>query len=224
MRPVFSRRATHVWFVIVFVGLLVRNDMLGVSTWIREPIEVNAPRRQDELPVRPDTAAALQGFFAGKLPTAQAFKVPERTANMLRRDLADAGIAYVDSSGRYADFHSLRHTTGSLLAAEGTHPKVIQSIMRHGDINLTMSRYTHVFRGQESEAVAGLADLALPSSQRQRAVATGTDDKTDLASYLACEDGQPRTATDSVGQANTTVAGAKTAFLMSDAGIEPATC
>jgi len=35
MRPAFSRRATHVWFVIVFVGLLVRNDMLGVSSIIR---------------------------------------------------------------------------------------------------------------------------------------------------------------------------------------------
>jgi hypothetical protein len=35
MRPAFSRRATHVWFVIVFVGFLVRNDTLGVSSIIR---------------------------------------------------------------------------------------------------------------------------------------------------------------------------------------------
>jgi hypothetical protein len=35
MRPAFSRRATHVWFVIVFVGLLARNDTLGVSSIIR---------------------------------------------------------------------------------------------------------------------------------------------------------------------------------------------
>ena len=47
--------------------------------------------------------------------------------------------------------------------------------MRHCDINLTMSRYTHVLRGQESEAVAKLPDLSLPSSKRQKAVATGTD-------------------------------------------------
>jgi hypothetical protein len=31
--------------------------------------------------------------------------------------------------------------------------------MRHSDINLTMSRYTHVLRGQLSEAVAGLPDF-----------------------------------------------------------------
>ena len=42
-----------------------------------------------------------------------------------------------------------------------------------------MSRYTHIFRGQESEAVAGLADLSLPSREKQKAVATGTDGRAD---------------------------------------------
>ena len=31
--------------------------------------------------------------------------------------------------------------------------------MRHSDINLTMSRYTHVYRGQETEAINALPDL-----------------------------------------------------------------
>ena len=92
-----------------------------------------------------------------------------------------AGILYVDDSGRYADFHSLRHSTGSLLAASGVHPKIIQSIMRHSDINLTMSRYTHIFRGQESEAVAKLPNLGLPSEEKQNAIAMGTEGKNDLA-------------------------------------------
>ncbi len=82
---------------------------------------------------------------------------------------------YVDDAGLYADFHSLRHTTGSLLAASGVHPKVAQSIMRHGDINLTMSLYTHTLQGQESEAVKSLPDLSLPSKECLRA--TGTNGK-----------------------------------------------
>ena len=49
------------------------------------------------------------------------------------------------------------------------HPKVIQSIMRHSDINLTMSRYTHIFRGQESEAVAKLPELGATSKKRRNA-------------------------------------------------------
>ncbi|MHC4835589.1 MAG: hypothetical protein ACYSO3_05170 [Planctomycetota bacterium] len=32
-------------------------------------------------------------------------------------------------------------------------------VMRHSDINLTMFRYTHVFRGQETEAINALPDL-----------------------------------------------------------------
>jgi len=94
---------------------------------------------------------------------------------MLHSDLEAAGISYLDNSGRYCDFHSLRHTCGSLLAASGVHPKVAQSIMRHSTIDLTMSRYSHVFKGQESSAVAGLPDLSLPSKERQQAKQTGTD-------------------------------------------------
>jgi integrase len=146
-------------------------------------------KKMAEVSLRPDTAAELQTFFAGKLPDVKAFggtykRLTSKTAEMLKADLADAGIAYVDNAGRYADFHSLRHTTGSLLAASGVHPKVAQSIMRHGDINLTMSLYTHTFRGQESEAVKSLPDLSLPS--RESLKATGTNGKavdTDSSAY-----------------------------------------
>jgi integrase len=53
----------------------------------------------------------------------------------------------------------LRHTTGGLLAAAGVYTKTAQSLMRHGDIDLIMARYNHIFRGQESEAIEKLPDL-----------------------------------------------------------------
>ncbi len=136
-------------------------------------------RRQDKLPLRPETTADLRVFFAEKLPTAKAFRMPSksRVANMIKADLADANIPYIDDSGRYADFHGLRHTTGSFLAASGVHPRTAQAIMRHSKVDLTMSIYTHTFRGQESEAVAKLPDLSLPSSESEAAKATGTDAK-----------------------------------------------
>jgi len=146
-------------------------------------------RREDTLPLRRDTAATLKEFLKNKLPHMPALRVPKRghEARVFKADLEAAGISYVDEAGRYADFHSLRHTTGSMLAASGAHPKVVQSIMRHSDINLTMSRYTHVLRGQESEAIAALPDLSVPTKQEKVAtgVATGTDGKTDLAENLA---------------------------------------
>jgi integrase len=149
-------------------------------------------RREDVQSLRQDTAALLKEFLKDKMSMVKAFggrykQLTKRTSDMIKADLAETeekdkngktiieAIPYIDDAGRYADFHSLRHTTGSLLAASGVHPKVAQSIMRHSDINLTMSRYSHVLRGQESEAIEGLPDLSLPSKQNQQAKATGTD-------------------------------------------------
>ena len=54
-----------------------------------------------EVPLKPDTAVELQNFFAGRLPDIKAFggtheRLTSTTAKMLRADLADAGIPYVD--------------------------------------------------------------------------------------------------------------------------------
>jgi len=98
------------------------------------------------------------------------------------------------------DFHSLRHTCGSLLVASGVHPKVAQTIMRHSDINLTMSLYSHTYREQEADAVAKLPDLTPPDDQRQRATGTynATADDSVLALRLAQKSGNDETDTDSV--------------------------
>jgi len=146
-------------------------------------------RRDDVLPLRADTAAELRDFLAGKLSTAKAFNMPrddDVAKKLLRPDLdearaawiTDAGTAqeraerveraamgflcYVDAQGRYADFHSLRHTTSTLLVASGVHPKVTQSIMRHSTIELTMGVYSHVLAGQEVDAIAALPSLVTP--------------------------------------------------------------
>ena len=47
--------------------------------------------------------------------------------------------------------------------------------MRHSDINLTMSRYTHILRGQEAQAIDQLPDFSFIGKEHVRA--TGTDDK-----------------------------------------------
>ena len=71
-------------------------------------------------------------------------------------------------------FHSLRHTFGSMLASSGVHPKTAMELLRHSDINLTLSRYTHSYRGATAAAVNTLPDLGkLPESQSQ--VKNGTD-------------------------------------------------
>lgn len=155
-------------------------------------------RKRDVLPLRPDTAAELQGFLTAKLPDAPAFRLPDKPAVMLRADLQAAReawlqdaptpdqsesrgasgdfLAYCDSSGRYLDFHALRHSAATLLAATGAHPKTLQTLLRHSDVRLTLGVYAHSF-GAEAAAVAALPDLgAPPRSRRASEKATGTDD------------------------------------------------
>jgi len=128
-------------------------------------------KQEAVIPLRRDTAEGLRTFLAGKRPTDPAFRMPGkyRVADMLRADLGDAGIDYVDASGRVADFHSLRHTFLTMLAASGVHPKIAQDMARHSDINLTLSRYTHVYRGDETRAVESLPVLDLSATDAQAA-------------------------------------------------------
>jgi len=51
MRPAFSRRATFVWFVVVFVGFILRSDTYGVSSIVRA------------LSLMPESYTALLHFF-----------------------------------------------------------------------------------------------------------------------------------------------------------------
>ena len=119
-------------------------------------------RKISTLPLRKDMSIELQGYFTrmSKLPATQAFILPERTADMLKSDLRNAGLDYVDESGRYFDFHALRGETGTLLAAANVMPKAAQEILRHSDVNLTMNIYTHSLTGQNAQAVESLPDLS----------------------------------------------------------------
>jgi integrase len=56
-------------------------------------------------------------------------------------------------------FHDLRHTCGSLLAAQGVHPRVAMEILGHSQIRLTMEVYTHVASELQREATGRVQDL-----------------------------------------------------------------
>lgn len=132
-------------------------------------------RKEATLPLRSDTATMLKELFANKLPQTPAFKLPSQwnMAKMIRIDLANAGVEIDPERGQVC-FHSLRHSFGTMLAASGVHPKTAQTLMRHSDINLTMSRYTHTLRSQEATAIESLPDLNCEAHKSKKA--TGTND------------------------------------------------
>lgn len=59
----------------------------------------------------------------------------------------------VDNMNIKFDFHTLRHTHGTILAANGVAPKIIQERLGHAKIDITMNRYVHATEDKKKDAV-----------------------------------------------------------------------
>jgi integrase len=49
-------------------------------------------------------------------------------------------------------FHDLRHTFATLMLKGGEHPKVVQEMMGHATINITLDTYSHVLPDMQDKA------------------------------------------------------------------------
>lgn len=56
-------------------------------------------------------------------------------------------------------FHDLRHTCATLLLSRGTHPKIVQEMLGHANIAMTMDTYSHVLPDMQEKAVDALDDI-----------------------------------------------------------------
>lgn len=118
-------------------------------------------------PLQPFLVDLLGLWLEGKPAGERVFRLPEKTARMLRADLKAAGISYRDDAGRYRDFHSLRHRYGTALARAGVGVKVAMDLLRHSDVNLTMRTYTHT---AVEERHAAACKLPAPKVETKQAV------------------------------------------------------
>jgi integrase len=55
--------------------------------------------------------------------------------------------------------HDLRHTAASLHLKKGTHPKVVQEMLGHSTISVTLDTYSHVAPGMHAEAAKVMETL-----------------------------------------------------------------
>ena len=62
-------------------------------------------------------------------------------------------------------FHDLRHSAATLLLTEGVHPKVVQELLGHSQISMTMDVYSHVLPSMQQDAITRLNSvLTAPQS------------------------------------------------------------
>lgn len=131
----------------------------GDTPSVHLPSDYTKNRQDAMVPLVLWLAEAVRRFVANKKPTDAVVKVPLHINRCFRSDLKKAGIAYVDDSGRIADFHSLRKCCSTLLTMQGVHPRIVQQILRHSTIDLTMNTYTDASLLPLSDAVAKIPRL-----------------------------------------------------------------
>jgi len=90
-------------------------------------------------------------------------------AELVRVDLAAAGIAYRDESGRYFDFHSLRGQLATNLYRSNAHVKTTQTMMRHSSPALTLGFYTHTVIEDLEKAMEKIDPEPVQTSTRKEA-------------------------------------------------------
>jgi integrase len=81
---------------------------------------------------------------------------PLRRNNLVRRSfkplMEKAGLS---CSFR---FHDLRHTAASILPLKGTHPKIVQELLGHATIAVTLDVYSHMIPGMSAQAARAMED------------------------------------------------------------------
>jgi hypothetical protein len=158
-------------------------DLAGDPPTVTVMAGYSKRKREDRLILREETAAVLQPIIEGLEPTEPVFRMPPAdrvAASLVRPDLAAAReewldeaedeeeldergrsdfLCYKDHTGRFADFHALRHSFITQVIRTGANFKTAQDLARHSTPLLT-ARYSHGFREDELAAVNSLPSLA----------------------------------------------------------------
>jgi len=61
--------------------------------------------------------------------------------------------------------HDLRHSCASILLAQGVHPKVVQELLGHSSITVTLDIYSHVVEGLHQDVARRMDELFLPEQE-----------------------------------------------------------
>ena len=77
---------------------------------------------------------------------------PETLNFYLEKALKRAGLPKIR-------LHDIRHTFASLMISQGTSFKVVQELLGHATVQMTLDTYTHVLPGTKAAAVGKLQEL-----------------------------------------------------------------
>ena len=71
---------------------------------------------------------------------------------MFNKVLGDAGVPRVR-------FHDLRHSAATILLSMGVNVNVVQEILSHSQVGMTLDIYSHVLPGMQEDAAERISKL-----------------------------------------------------------------
>ena len=148
-------------------------DLEGTPPTVTVAAGYSKRRRTDRQPIRKDLADRLRPWLAKKAG-GTLFRIPDKSCEMIRKDLAAAEVPYKDSAGGFADFHALRHTFVSRLVRRGASVKAAQELARHSSPLLTLGRYAHLDLQDHTLALDGLPEMQTRREPDHAATPAGT--------------------------------------------------
>jgi integrase len=74
---------------------------------------------------------------------------PWTLTRKFERILKRAGLPHIR-------FHDLRHTCATLMLCEGVHIKIVQELLGHSDVTITLNTYSHVLPSMGGEAAGAM--------------------------------------------------------------------
>jgi site-specific recombinase XerD len=137
-------------------------DLASDFPTVTLPVRGDKSRKGKVQPLPADVAELLRDYLKGKAAGVPVWPgtwaIARRAAEMIRRDLAQAGIPYTVEGAdgpEHADFHALRHTYLTLGGRAGIDLRTLQELAGHSTPSLT-ARYTHVRLRDQAGAVEKL--------------------------------------------------------------------
>jgi integrase len=113
------------------------------------------------VPLPPSLCAELRDAIEGRDRDALVFVSPEGTPLRIANFRTRAWIRAVRAAGLDGlTIHGLRHTAASLYISACTPPKVVQRILGHGSVTITMDLYGHLYPDEMDTWASRLDDIA----------------------------------------------------------------
>ena len=130
--------------------------------------------------LQPELVEALRIWLAEHPDEERPFPVPYKPNEMLRVDLAAAGLPYCDDHGEYLDVHSLRHTAISNYYLWSRDLPMTRRYARHGAGHTTDAVYLHLTYRFPNIRFERMPDLSPRRRDDTVVEATGTVDEIPL--------------------------------------------